>query len=151
MFINYCTQLLYFTSGIGGLEDHILKSAALSSTVACPAFSDVHHEATPIVRIAIEPRSMSKIVSALYHITFDSHNILRALLCVLTLLVWHLPHQQSPKFFCLFIYFFLMFCVLIVAFSALTLLVGRQEGHPACKKLSGGMLAWLSGMRCRLA
>jgi len=30
------------------------------------------------------------------------------------------------------------------AFSALTLLVGQQEGHPACKKLSGGMLAWLS-------
>jgi len=30
------------------------------------------------------------------------------------------------------------------AFSALTLLVGRQEGHPACKKLSGGMLPWLS-------
>ena len=24
------------------------------------------------------------------------------------------------------------------AFSALTLLVGQQEGHPACKKLSGG-------------
>ena len=32
----------------------------------------------------------------------------------------------------------------IIAFSALTLLVGRQEGHPACKKLSGGVLAWLS-------
>ena len=30
------------------------------------------------------------------------------------------------------------------AFSALTLLVGRQEGHPASKKLSGGVLAWLS-------
>ena len=30
------------------------------------------------------------------------------------------------------------------AFSALKLLVGRQEGHPACKKLSGGVLAWLS-------
>jgi len=30
-------------------------------------------------------------------------------------------------------------------------LVGQQEGHPACKKLSGGMLVWLSGMRCRLA
>jgi len=28
-------------------------------------------------------------------------------------------------------------------FSALTLLVGQQEGHPACKKLSGGLLAWL--------
>ena len=31
-----------------------------------------------------------------------------------------------------------------LAFSALTLLVGRQEGHPACKKLSGEVLAWLS-------
>ena len=30
------------------------------------------------------------------------------------------------------------------AFSALTLLVGRQEAHPACKKLSGEVLAWLS-------
>jgi len=32
-----------------------------------------------------------------------------------------------------------------IAFSALTLLVGRQVGHPACKNLSGGVLAaWLS-------
>jgi len=29
-------------------------------------------------------------------------------------------------------------------FSALTLLVGQQEGHSACKKLSGGVLVWLS-------
>ena len=37
------------------------------------------------------------------------------------------------------------FCVVwLCAFSALTLLVGRQEGHPACKKLSGGVLVWLS-------
>ena len=28
--------------------------------------------------------------------------------------------------------------------DALTLLVGRQERHPACKKLSGAVLAWLS-------
>jgi len=27
---------------------------------------------------------------------------------------------------------------ILVAFSALTLLVGRQEGHPACKEQSGG-------------
>jgi len=27
------------------------------------------------------------------------------------------------------------------AFSALTLLVGRQEGHPDCKNLSGGVLS----------
>jgi len=41
--------------------------------------------------------------------------------------------------FCLLIY-----CIVSDAFSALMLLVGRQEGHPACKKLSGGVLAWLS-------
>jgi len=35
-------------------------------------------------------------------------------------------------------------CQVVSAFSALTLLVGRQEGHPACKNLSGGVLAWLS-------
>jgi len=38
------------------------------------------------------------------------------------------------------------------AFSALTLLDGRQEGHPACKKLSVGVLVWLSvWARCRRA
>jgi len=40
---------------------------------------------------------------------------------------------------------FVLMCKLLMTFSALTLLVGRQEGHPACKKkLSGGVLAWLS-------
>jgi len=36
--------------------------------------------------------------------------------------------------------------------TALTLLDGQQEGHSACRKLSGGVLAWLSvsvsGVRC---
>jgi len=31
-----------------------------------------------------------------------------------------------------------------MSFSALMLMVGRQDGHPACKKLSGGVLVWLS-------
>ena len=35
----------------------------------------------------------------------------------------------------------------VFVFSALTLLVGRLEWHPACKKLSG----YLSGTMCRLA
>ena len=37
------------------------------------------------------------------------------------------------------------------AFSALTLLVGRQEGHPVCKKLSGGvplLCACVSSVTC---
>jgi len=33
---------------------------------------------------------------------------------------------------------------LVRAFSALMVLIGWQEGHPACKKLSVGVLAWLS-------
>ena len=34
--------------------------------------------------------------------------------------------------------------VFFCAFSALMLLVGQQEGHPACKKQSGWVLVWLS-------
>jgi len=41
--------------------------------------------------------------------------------------------------FLLLLLFFLGIMVLM-----LTLLVGRQEEHPACKKLSGEVLAWLS-------
>jgi len=37
-----------------------------------------------------------------------------------------------------------VFDTVFTAFSALTRLVGWQEGHPSCKKLSGGVLAWLS-------
>jgi len=33
---------------------------------------------------------------------------------------------------------------ILLTYRALTLLVGRQEGHPACKKLSGVVLVWLS-------
>ena len=40
--------------------------------------------------------------------------------------------------------FYMRVCVICKSFSALTLLVGWQEGHPACKKLSGEVLAWLS-------
>ena len=32
----------------------------------------------------------------------------------------------------------------VTCLSALTLLVGQQEGHPSCKKMSGEVLAWLS-------
>ena len=46
-------------------------------------------------------------------------------------------------FFCFTLIYF-NFKILYLAFSALTLLVGLQEGHPTCKKLSGWVLAWLS-------
>ena len=50
------------------------------------------------------------------------------------------PGQTAVKWLLLL----LLFVFVQGAFSALTLLVGRQEGHPACKKLSVGVLAWLS-------
>ena len=37
-----------------------------------------------------------------------------------------------------------MLFLFAVVFSDFMLLVGWQEGHPACKKLTVGMLAWLS-------
>ena len=51
-----------------------------------------------------------------------------------------------PGYACcaLLAYYWCLFTPEIYTFSALTLLVGRQEGHPACKKLSGGVLSWLS-------
>ena len=60
---------------------------------------------------------------------------------VMSLLTWYFPLIFSSFFpHCL-----LPFVRdLWFAFSALTLLVGWQEGHPACKKLSGGVLVWLS-------
>jgi len=43
-------------------------------------------------------------------------------------------------------------CLQCFAFSALTLLVGRQEEHPACKnRVVGCWSGYLSGARCRLA
>jgi len=36
--------------------------------------------------------------------------------------------------------FIVSFIIILSAFSALTLLVERQELHPVCKKLSGGLL-----------
>jgi len=55
------------------------------------------------------------------------------------LAVWHSKVRQFARFLA-----FLICPCLFSAFCALTLLVGWQEGHPACKILSGGVLAWLS-------
>jgi len=52
--------------------------------------------------------------------------------------------DYSKKRFFNILTFVSITCVILQYCSALTLLVGRQEGHPACKKLSGGVLAWLS-------
>lgn len=41
--------------GIGSLEKHILKSATVTNTLACPAFCPLNFVAAPILRVAVEP------------------------------------------------------------------------------------------------
>ena len=72
-------------------------------------------------------------------VTIHTSTLLQCTMLTMLQVQWHIFHTLQHS----------------LAFSALTLLVGRQEGHPACKKLlSGVVLAWLSvwsGARCRLA
>ncbi|XP_048471966.1 elongation factor-like GTPase 1 [Rhincodon typus] len=46
--------------GIGRLEDYVLKSATLSTSPLCPPFTPLNFEATPIVRVAVEPKHPSE-------------------------------------------------------------------------------------------
>ena len=51
--------------GIGGLEEHIVKSGTLSSTLDCPPFCEMTQMAVPIVRVAVEPSKHSEMNSLL--------------------------------------------------------------------------------------
>ncbi|XP_039291871.1 elongation factor-like GTPase 1 isoform X2 [Nilaparvata lugens] len=55
--------------GIGGLEDHLLKSAALSDRISCPAFSGLQLLATPILRVAIEPQRPNDLATLRHGLT----------------------------------------------------------------------------------
>ena len=55
--------------GIAGLEDHVIKSATLSTTLACPSLRPMSFVAAPIVRVALEPVhacDMSALVKGLH-------------------------------------------------------------------------------------
>ncbi|XP_011647502.1 elongation factor-like GTPase 1 isoform X2 [Pogonomyrmex barbatus] len=54
--------------GIGGLEEHVLKTATLSTTIACPSFTELTSLAVPILRVALEPKhpnDLPKLISGL--------------------------------------------------------------------------------------
>lgn len=54
--------------GIGGLEEHVLKTATLSSTISCPSFSELTSLAVPILRVALEPKhpnDLQKLINGL--------------------------------------------------------------------------------------
>jgi len=54
---------------------------------------------------------------------------------------WMQFSKKRPVQYSLRVNFLLLLMLVLVAFSALTLLVRRQEGHPACKKW-GGRWRW---------
>lgn len=43
--------------GIRGLQQHVLKTATLSNNIYCPSFCDLILMATPIFRVAVEPKN----------------------------------------------------------------------------------------------
>ncbi|KAK2489220.1 hypothetical protein MC885_010605 [Smutsia gigantea] len=49
-----------YPARIGGLQDFVLKSATLCSLPSCPPFVPLNFEATPIVRVAVEPKHPSE-------------------------------------------------------------------------------------------
>ncbi|KAK2588807.1 hypothetical protein KPH14_001682 [Odynerus spinipes] len=54
--------------GIGGIEEHVLKTATLCSTIACPSFSELTSLAVPILRVALEPKhpnDLQKLINGL--------------------------------------------------------------------------------------
>lgn len=54
--------------GIGDMEEHILKTATLSTTIACPSFTELTSLAVPILRVALEPKhpnDLLKLISGL--------------------------------------------------------------------------------------
>lgn len=52
--------------GIAGLEKHIIKSGTLSSSPFCPSFSPMSFDASPIVRVAVEPVNPSQMASLVH-------------------------------------------------------------------------------------
>nr|CAB3241359.1 elongation factor Tu GTP-binding domain-containing protein 1 [Phallusia mammillata] len=49
--------------GISGLEDHVLNSATLCNTIACPPFNALSLDSAPIIRVAVEPKLLSEMGS----------------------------------------------------------------------------------------
>ncbi|KAF4525813.1 hypothetical protein B566_EDAN009921, partial [Ephemera danica] len=65
---SFIFNCVFLSPGIGGLEEHVLKSATLSSSLACPSFTELQLMAVPILRVAVEarqPQAMPALVKGL--------------------------------------------------------------------------------------
>ena len=78
---------------------------------------------------------------------YDTHNCPSIYLFIYLLIYFLFVYLLVYLFIYWFLYLFFVcvfFSLLICLFSALTLLVGWQEGHTAFRELSSEVLAWLS-------
>ena len=93
-----------------------------------------------------------------YHIDTTLHAVEHSAIYVTTSFIFHLHIASLHRYlkisedihsYTIIVYSAFSAC----AFSALTLLVGQQEGHPVSKKtrVVGCWRGYLSGARCRLA
>lgn len=67
LFFQHVFNFMYLI-GAGNLEQYILKSATLSTTLACPPFTEIKAMATPIMRVAVEPKhpaDLSEVIKGL--------------------------------------------------------------------------------------
>lgn len=65
--------------GIADLDEHVLKSATLSTSLFCPPFVDLHVPAPPILKVAIEPQNpneMAQLVKGLKLLDQADPNVL---------------------------------------------------------------------------
>jgi len=112
-----------------GISWTICKSAPRSRQITTPApHQSIGNESAPKIIISNTSLFFKTAISIL---VISNHNSFRVLF----------DKIASVYFAGKYIY---ILALEVEYFSALTLLVGRQEGHPACKNLSGGVLAWLS-------
>lgn len=61
LLIKSCVFESVFYAGIGGLEKFVLNSATLCNTPACPPFNALLADTSPILRVAVDPKNLSKL------------------------------------------------------------------------------------------
>ena len=97
------------------------------------------------VVLLVKQVAVAEALSAMNTLFTPTVNVLG---CLSSIIIQLLTIFPTTHYYCY--YFQFLFNSPLSPFSALTLLVGCQEGHPARKNLTDEVLAWLSsGTKCK--
>jgi len=108
----------------------------MNCTILC---SDIDIMEFVFVHMKMLSRHRPKQYSRFTAVVSDLSQSIR-LVCIICTLMFQTCIAYLFIYFCLY----LLLILILDNFSALTLLVGQQEGHLACKKSSDEVLVWLS-------